>query len=159
MSRRFHALLFLLTLALSPCLHASGKADSKAAISFHLETEASDNPKMIFPQMANGKTRYFRRMPEVTTKDIASFRSFPSDTGGDDYGVIFSLKENAAKRLAAITNVAQGKYLISRINGQVNDGVLIDKQIDDGYLVIWRGITLAGIKGIEKSIPLTGQNK
>ena len=157
MQTRRAALLMMLAFALTPAVFASGKKEMKATVSFHMETEATDNPKMIFGQMAYGKTRYFRRMPEITTKDVASFSPFPSDAGGDDYGIVFILKENAAKRLSAITNVNSGRWMLAQINGRVVDGVLIDKQVDDGRLVIWKGATLADVSIFDEALPRVGQ--
>ena len=156
MQTRRAALLTMLAFALAPAVHASGKKEMKASVSFHMETDENDNPKMIFSQMAYGKTRYFRRMPEVTTKDVVSFTPFPSEAGGDDYGMVLVLKENAAKRLAAITNVNQGRWMIAQVNGRVVDGVLIDKQINDGRLVIWKAVTLADVTVFDAEIPRTG---
>lgn len=156
---RFAALLLMLVLGWSPSVSAGGKKNSKATISFHIETESTDNPKMIFPQLTNGQTRYFRRMPEVSTKDIVSFTPFPSDSGGGDYGVVFVLKDNAAKRLSAITNASQGRWIVSQLNGRVVDGFLIDKQVDDGRIVIWKGVTLADTAILDESMPRTGQKE
>jgi hypothetical protein len=122
-----------------------------------METENTDNPKMIFPQLTNGQTRYFRRMPEISLKDIVSFTPFPSDSGGDDYGIVFKLKDNAATRLAAITNANQGRWMITLLNGRVVDGVLIDKQVEDGQLVIWKGATLADTAALDQSLGRNGQ--
>ena len=155
-SRRL-AFFMLLVAACVPVVLAGGKADTKATLSFHIETEATDNPKMIFAQQTNGQTRYFRRMPEISTKDVLSFNPFPSDAGGDDYGIVFKLKDNAARRLSAITNINQGRWLISQLNGRVVDGVLIDKQIDDGFVVVWKGATLADIKVFDASLPRMGK--
>ncbi len=120
-----------------------------------METEASDNPKMIFPQMAAGQTRYFRRSPDIITKDVAAFSPFPSEFG-EDYGMVFKLKSNAANRLSALTNVNQGKWVIAQINGRVVDGFLIDKQVDDGVIVIWKGVTLADIALFDAEVPRIG---
>ena len=122
-----------------------------------METEATDNPKMIFPQMTNGQQRFFRRMPEISIKDIVSFNPFPSDAGGDDYGIVFTLKPSAARRFSAVTNANQGRWLIAQLNGRVVDGVLIDKTVNDGNLVIWKGVTLADIATLDKSLPRTGE--
>lgn len=152
------AFLMMLLLALSSAVFASGKKDDKASVSFHMETENTENPKMIFPQLANGQTRYFHRTPEVNLKDIESFTPFPSEMGGDDYGIVFKLKNNAGNRLAAITNANQGRWMITQLNGRVVDGVLIDQQIDDGQLVIWKGVTIADIDALDKALPRTGQD-
>ena len=156
MQPRFAAVLMMVLLALAPAVFAAGKAGNKATVSFHMETESTDNPKMIFPKEANGRTRYFRRVPEISVKDVAAFSPFPSEAGGD-FGVVFQLKENAARRLAAITNVNQGRWLLAMINGRAVDGVLIDKQIDDGAVVIWQGATLADIALFDASLPRIGQ--
>lgn len=158
MQPRLAALLMMLVLALAPAAFAGGKAENKASMSFHLESEATDNPKMIFSQLANGKVRYFHRMPEITTKDVVSFVPFSSDAGGEDYGIVFKLKDNAARRLAAITSANQGRWMISQVNGRVVDGVLIDKQVDDGHVVIWKGVTLADIAVFDKALPRIGQD-
>lgn len=156
MQSRIAAFLMIASLALTSAVQASGKKETKASVTFHMETEASDNPKMIFPQLTNGKERFFRRMPEFATKDIVLFSPFPSEFS-DDYGVIFKLKGNAANRLVAMSNVNQGRWMIAQINGRVLDGVLIDKQIDDGVLVIWKGVTLADLAVLDEAFPRAGE--
>jgi len=155
MQPRLAALVMMLVLAPGSAVFAGSKADKKASISFHMETQATDNPKMIFPQAANGQTRYFLRNPEISTKDAVSFSPFPSDAG--DFGIVFKLKENAARRLAAITNANQGRWMAAMLNGRVVDGVLIDKQVDDGVAVVWKGATLADIAASDESLPRVGQ--
>lgn len=158
MQPRLALLLMMLVLALTPAVFASGKRDGKATISFHMETEGTDNPKMIFPQMVNGQQRFFRRIPEINTKDIVAFSPFPSDAGGDDYGVVFKLKGHSSNRLAAITNVNQGRWMIAQVNGRAVDGLLIDKTVNDGMLVVWKGVTLADIAILDDSLPRIGED-
>ena len=152
MKLRVAVLLMLAVLALAPPLFGAGKNENKASVTFHLETEASDNPKMIFPQGVGNQTRYFRRMPEIGIKDIVSFSPFPSDTG-ESFGIVFRLKGNAVNRLAAVTAANQGRWLISQVNGRAVDGVIIDKQVNDGYIVIWKGVTLADVEILDKELP------
>ena len=139
-------------LALAPPLFASGKKENKASVTFHIETEASENPKMIFPQVVGEQTRYFRRMPEIGMKDIVSFSPFPSDVG-EGFGIVFRLKSNAVNRFAAITAANQGRWLISQVNGRAVDGVIIDKQVNDGFIVIWKGVTLADVELLDEQLP------
>ena len=156
MQSRLAAFTLLIVLALAPSVLAGGKKENKTTVTFHLETEATDNPKMIFPfQLANGQTRYFRRVPEISLKDIASFSPFPSTTG-EEYGLVFRLKENAASRLSAISAANQGRWLLSQINGRVVDAVTLDKQINDGVMVIWQGITLMDLGLLDKDLPRAG---
>jgi hypothetical protein len=107
---------------------------------------------MIFPQVVGEQTRYFRRMPEIGMKDIVSFSPFPSDVG-EGFGIVFRLKSNAVNRFAAITAANQGRWLISQVNGRAVDGVIIDKQVNDGFIVIWKGVTLADVELLDEELP------
>lgn len=142
-------------MALAPTAFAGGKKENKVSVTFHLEADATDNPKMTFTQMANGQKRFFNRLPEISTKDIVAFSPFPADVG-EGYGVVFRVKGNVANRLAALTNANVGRFVISQINGRVMDGFLIDKQIDDGCVVIWKGVTLADVTLLDAEIPRFG---
>lgn len=157
MQPRLALLLVMLALALTPAAFAAGKKDNKATISFHVETEGTDNPKMIFPQMISGQQRFFRRVPEISTKDIVSFNPFPSDAGADQYGLVFKLTSRAANRLTAISNANQGRWMIAQVNGRAVDALLIDKTTNDGLLVVWKGITLADIATLDESLPRIGE--
>lgn len=145
----------MVILALAPSVFAGGKKEEKCSVTFHMETEGTDNQKMIFPQLTNGQTRYFRRIPEFSLKDMVAFSPFPADVG-DDYGVAFRLKGNIANRLSAITNASQGRWMLSQMNGRIVGGVMIDKQVDDGVLVIWKGVTLADIALLDAELPRVG---
>ena len=154
---RSATLLFIFLMLGTAGLWAMGDAKNKASATFHLETEAGENPKMVFEHFVGGQQRYFRRVPEVGTKDIAAFSPFTSDAG--DYGVVFRLKGNAARRLSAITAANQGRWLLASLNGRAADAVLIDTQIDDGVLVIWKGVTLADIELLDKSFRRAGEEE
>ncbi len=156
MHSRIAALTMMLVLAMAPAGFGGGKKEDKASVSFHLEGVETDNPKMIFPQMTNGKTRYFQRLPEISTKDIVSFVPFPSEAGAD-YGLVLTLKPGAVTRLAAVTATNQGRWLLAQVNGRVVDGVMIDQEIKDGRLVIWKGVALTDITALDSMLPRTGQ--
>lgn len=157
MQPRLAALLMLVLSALMPAtVFAGGKPSTAASLTFHMETDSNDNPKMVFAQMTNGKVRYFRRMPEVTTKDVKSFSPFPAE-GGNGYGIMFKLDEAAAKRFAAVTNANQGRWMIAQMNGRVVDAVFIDQTINDGIVVVWKDATLADIKIFDAALPRIGQ--
>jgi hypothetical protein len=155
MAFRFLTLFVVFSAALLCPAAASGKANNKAMVSFHIQTDANENPKMIFAQAMNGQAMHFRRMPEVITKDLSTYSPFPAE-GGGDYGAVFRLKGSAAGRLAAITNANQGRWLAAMVNGRIVDGVLINQQIDDGVLVVWKGLTLEDIAAIDKTLTRFG---
>jgi hypothetical protein len=147
--------LCILALAIAPTAHGSAKRDGKTSISFHLQAEEIDNPKMIFPQQFGNQTLYFRRMPEISSNDILAFTPFLNDDGNDSYGLVLRLKPHSAKRLAAITSNSQGKRLVAMMNGHVVDVVIINAQVNDGIMVIWHGITSADLTTLDKSFPRT----
>jgi len=153
-------LLAIVLLAWCPGLtaHAGGKKDGKSGISFHLQADPTDNPKMIFPQMTNGQQVFYRRNPEVMTKDIAAFNPFPSQDG-EGLGALLQLKPSAKNRLAAVTNANVNRWMVAMINGRVVDAVIIDRQVDDGHLVIWKGIGQAEIDAFDTQVPRIGEKK
>ncbi len=155
MKSQLAALLTVAVMAFSPTAFAGGKKENKLSVTFHLEADATDDPKMIAPQMANGKKRFFYRLPEISTKDIIAFSPFPADVG-EGYGVVFRVKGNVANRLSALTNANVGRFMISQINGRVLDGFMIDKQVNDGCVVIWKGVTLAEVGMLDAEMPRFG---
>ena len=46
--------------------------------------------------------------------------------------------------------------MVAQVNGRVVDGVTIDKQISDGYLVVWKRVTLADITLFDKELTRAG---
>ena len=157
MHRRIAALIALLALVFTPVAKAGGKAGEMGMVTFHLETEEGGNPKMVFPQMDEGKQRWFSRTPEITMKDVEAFRPFPSGNG-EAYGAVFQLKDPGKRRLNALSIAHQGKYLLAQANGRVVDGVIIDKAVDDGLIVIWKGLTDDDVKLFDKVLPRIGDD-
>lgn len=153
-------LLAIVLLALCPGLtaHAGGKKGDATGISFHLQADPTDNPKMIFPQMTNGQQLVYRRSPEISTKDIAAFNPFPSQDG-EGYGALLQLKPSAKNRFAAITNASVNRWMVAMVNGRVVDAVIIDKQVNDGHVVIWKGIGQAEIDAFDAMVPRIGEKK
>lgn len=137
---------------------AGGDKGKKVNISFHIETEASDNPKMIFPHEVMGMQRFFRRIPELSSKDFVAFSPFPSDDQAS-YGVILQLKDNARRRFAAVTQVSSGKWLVCQAFGRIVDGVLVEDPVDDGVVVIWKGLSIEEIGQMDGTLPRIGEKK
>lgn len=157
---RFHSTLLLFAavlLGVSP-VFAGGNKGKAARVSFHIETVATDNPKMIFPHEMFGQQRFFRRIPEVSSKDLVAFSPFPAEDQAS-YGAIFQLKDTARRRLAAVTADNIGKWLVCQAFGRIVDGVLVDEPVDDGAIVIWRGLSLEEIKLLDEAMPRIGEKK
>jgi hypothetical protein len=151
--------VFALMFVLSACaVLAGGSKGKKVNMAFHIETEGSDNPKMIFPYQVMGKDRFFRRLPEVSSKDFIAFSPFPSDDQ-QSYGVILQLKDTARRRLAAVTMANSGSWLICQAFGRIVDAVLIDEPVDDGVVVVWNGLTIEEIRQLDEVLPRIGDKK
>ncbi len=148
-------LAFAALLIFTPNASAGGDKGKPARISFHIETEGTDNPKMIFPHEIFGKQRFFRRIPDISSNDLVAFSPFPAEDQAS-YGAVFQLKDPARRRLAAVTADNIGKWLVCQAFGRIVDGVLVDEPVDDGAIVIWRGLTLEEVKEIDKVMPRIG---
>ena len=147
-----------LMVMLAPTANAAGDKGDGVRISFHMETEATDNPKMIFPYQVMGKRKFFRRIPEISKKDYASFIPFPADDKVS-FGVVLQLRPAAARRISAITNANRQKWFLANAFGRVADVVFIDEPVTDGQLVIWKGLTLVEINKLDLFLPRKGEKK
>lgn len=157
MHHKLLALALALVALLPATASAGGKIGKKIAVSIHMESEASDNPKMIFTHQVQGKQRVFRRVPELSSKDILSQSAFPTQDG--TYGVTLKLTERAATRWSFLTSANNSKWVACEINGRVCDVFLIDQQINDGMVVIWKNLTAAEVEELDKAYPRIGQEK
>ncbi len=155
-SRRF-LILLLAALPFSPAL-AGGKKNNEVKITFHLQADANENPKMIFPQLTNGREVFYRRLSEVSERDIAHFNPFPS-RDGDGYGLLLQLKPGAVTRINAVTSDNINRWLLAMVNGRVVDAVFIEKPINDGQLVIWKNVGEGEVHAMDKKFPRIGEKK
>lgn len=150
-----HRLLILLFLFASAMwCHGIGKQYKLYLVTFHLEGEETDNPKMITPVKLGQEHRqyYFSKIPSFTDHDIQWFYPF-SAADGVSYGAAFRMKEHAAVELKAITLTNQGKLLGLRCSDSPLQAVLIDRPIDDGVVVIWSGLQQRHLQEFRKRFP------
>ena len=150
MFARIATFLFLAILLSLPA-HGAGSKKGEAQVSFHLQAEAGDAPKMIYPMMVGDKKMAFKRMPEIQTKDVAAYKAVPSKKQQGIYDVVIQLKPRAAKRLQNITNASRGRYMASQLNGRTGEPMLINAQINDGILVIWGVANAEDLKTLAES--------
>lgn len=155
--RRFLFCLLLAALPFGSAI-AGGKKEVATAISFHLQADSNENPKMVLPYVINGKQIFFRRLSEINSKDIESFNPFPS-RDGQGYGLLLVLKPTAKGRIAALTAGNQQRWLAAIVNGRIVDIVMVERPVEDGQLVIWQGIGQGEIASLDKTLPRIGQKK
>lgn len=157
MNFRLSELVLFVLFTLCIPANAAGKKAPPASISFHLEGSAAEAPKFAREFNTLAGTRYFRKVPEVSSKNIQACSPFPAD---DDrtYGMVFKLNAQGSKRLNEVTTMHQGKLLLSLVNGQPLGVVRIDKPVNDGILVIWTGITQQEVKLYDQIAPRIGED-
>ena len=149
------SLLGVILLAM-PAL-AGGKKTPPASISFHMEGDAVEVPRFAREFNTLAGVRYFRKVPEISSKNIVSFSPFPADDKRT-YGLVFKLDGQGTKRLLEATTMNQGKLLLALVNGQPLGVVRIDKPVNDGVIVVWSGVTNQEIKLYDKMAPRIGED-
>jgi hypothetical protein len=137
---------------------AGGDPNRKFSVTFHMETDANDNPKMVFPQAVLGRQRVFRRLPDLSSRDIEGFKRIATD-GKEGKGVIFKLKETSAKRWQAVTSANINRWVVSQVNGRVVDAFVVDQPIGDGLVVVWKGLTEEDLVLLKKEFTEIGDEK
>ncbi len=151
--------LVILFALLTPALVcASGKKTPPASVSFHVEGSAQEGPKFVRKVKTLAGEKYFRKAPEISTKDIAAFSPFPADDK-KTYGLVFQLNERAKRRLFASTSSNRGKLLLALLNGQAVGVVRIDKPVNDGLLVVWSGVILREVQQYDLLVPRIGEDE
>lgn len=152
---KYLILVALLTMPAS--ILASGKKTPPASISFHMEGSAAEAPKFARQVDTLVGKKFFRKVPEISTKDIVAFSPFPADDA-TTYGIVFKLNAQAMRRLTTVTTMNRGKLLLALVNGQALGVVRIDKPVNDGVLVIWSGIRQQEIKLYDQVAPRIGED-
>jgi len=153
---RWISLLLLLAFISTPAF-AKGKKPKKITVSFHVEGQQTDNPKMVFPAQAPGSLKYFQRVPAVRTDEILSFTPFPDEDGS--FGATFTYNSVGKNRLSAVTNQNRGKWMIAVVDGRPCNVVMINDTVKDGVLVIWKGMKHSEIARLDQMIPRTGESQ
>ncbi len=151
---RHRLLVFGILLASALWCEGAGKKYKLYIVTFHVEGDDKDNPKMVTPVKLGQEHRqyYFSNLPTFTDKDIAWFYPFTA-ADGVSYGAAFRFKEHAARQLKDVTLVNHGKLLGLRCSDAPLQAVLIDRPIDDGVVVIWSGLQQRHLKEFEKYFP------
>jgi len=155
MTRRLIFSLFAFSL-LTPA-YGMGEKQNKNTLTFHLQGDQTDGPKMVFPLPMGDQKGFFRKSPLTLTKEILAYTPFFSDDG--TAGATFAFSQKASTRIAALTTENQGKWIIAMLNGRPVDFLRIDNPVHDGRLVIWRGIKESEILAFDYVLPHIGEDR
>jgi len=144
-----------LGLAILCALTISGARKPSLTISFHLEGEQHDGAKMVQPMKLGNPPQlyYFRRIPELTQRHIKGYYPFPANDGSS-YGAAFKLNQNGSDTLTTISTVGQGRKLLTALNSEPVDFIVLNEPVRDGYIVVWGGLTKADLAKFDKKFEL-----
>lgn len=125
--------------------HAGSKAPG-VQITFHPEGEESDGPRMVMPDITqDGQRHYFRISPEISIKHLHAYYAFPAQDGVS-WGVALRLNEEGRRAHQILTTTYGGKLVRTVVNGRAVDTLRVDQAPDDGWIMIWRGLTPEDLK-------------
>ena len=144
-------IITLLSLSFTSSVFAFGKKPPRNRLTFHMQGQASDGPKMVFPLPMDDRRLFFKKSPLTFTKEIVAFLPFFAEDG--TAGATFQFRPETARRIAAITNQNRQKWLVAMLNGRPVDAVFIEEPVTDGKLVIWQGMKQAEIISFDYIIP------
>jgi len=123
----------------------------------HLQAGGYDSKNLVFGGRLPGTTStiYFRKLPELSQKQIIAFYPFPAEEveGSQfegSYGAVFVLNKEGRRRLKNLSLANLGKYLVININGGSVDYLKITEPVSDGLLVAWQGIAPESLALMEK---------
>lgn len=126
-------------------------------VTFHLQGEEGEGKKIAVPEMVAGRQVFFRLAPEISHNNVAAFRPFPAEDGYS-YGIVLQMNDVGRQRLASVTNANKGALLLARLNGRPLDVLKIDQGINDGFIVIWQGVTAQEIAMADSMMPRIGES-
>lgn len=144
---------------LSQSIWANGTKAPEVIINVFIETEQDLGNKLSFPWNTSIGKLHFKKGAIFKTSDIESQRPFPSPHADTEYGMMLKLTKDAQKRLSHITSLNRGKHIIVFINMKVLDMVHIDKQVDDGIICVWRGLSASDVHMADKLTHRIGETE
>ncbi|MDB9741521.1 hypothetical protein OAB00_01565 [Akkermansiaceae bacterium] len=151
--------LLVFFLVSSGVIFANGKKADGVIINFFLETNKDPGKKLSFPWNTAMGELHFKRGAEFKTIDIESQRPFPSPHVDSEYGMMFKLDKDSTRRLSILTANNNGKHMIIFLNNKPLDMVVIDRQIDDGIICAWRGLSASDVHKADELTHRIGESK
>lgn len=141
----------LSVLAMPASVNGAGRKKGGFFISFHVEGDKSEGDRRVAEDSIDGRTVYFRRTPLITHKHLDGYWPFPAEDG--TWGAAFRLTSTGQRRLNTAGLTERGRLLRVVVNMRMADVLLIDKQPEDGMIVVWKGLTDDDLRQLEKQMP------
>ena len=146
--------LTLMLLAILPPAHGSGKA-RRYSMSFHVEGDEFEGPRMVREERVDGKSHWFRISPVLTSNNFKGFYAFPAEDGS--WGAAFAVNDSGWEAIMQTASTDAGKLMRVVANGRAVDMLHIDKpKRDDHLIVVWKGLSTEEVAGLRKKLPEIG---
>ncbi len=126
--------------------------ENKVLITCHVQSNEVEHPGEIMRLPIDGQEMIFKKVPEFSQRSIAAFQPFPADEGQGN-GLLLQLDAKGKNYLEAASRLHQGMIMLTMINAVPVDMVQLDQPISDGRFTIWRGVSDATIKELDKFYP------
>ncbi len=160
MRSKFPAMRFMRFLLpiLGLCLIA-GASKPKVTVRFHVEVnEVNGEPfSMTSKAPGTGQNLTLSKTASISENDIKAIYPFPAVDGS--FGCAFRLDEHGNLMMSTLSTEARGATLVGFINGRAVTAMLIDRQINDGMVIIKQGIQAEELRLLLKAFPVIGQKK
>jgi len=125
----------------------SAQADEKEGDTFTVPVVLPHSTKKIF----------VRKVPIITERDIISFYPFPAGDGS--IGCYFKLDADGTTKLEQHTTAYRDTLVVASVNGRVTGGMMVDKKIKDGIMLVPSGFLPMEIAGLQTKYPTMGSEK
>lgn len=132
--------------------------ENKVLITSHVQSDAIEHPSEIMRLPIGGREMIFKKVPEFSQRSISAFEPFVADDGQGN-GVLLQLDAKGKNYLEAASRLHQGMVMLTMINAVPVDMVELDSPITDGRFTIWRGVSDATIKEMDKFYPRLSRMK
>ncbi len=139
---------FTLLMASSFALAGDGK--QKHTIAFHAEGNPADGAKRSFTHPVAGEMKSFQMTPTITQMDFAGFVPFRAEDGS--FAAAFILDEHGALKLNQLTAGRKTTNVVASVDMKPVDVMVIDREVKDGIIVLWKGLGASHIEYLEKQL-------
>lgn len=144
-------IVFLFSALLFTTAARGGGKSAGPYIGIHVEGDQTDGPKMVRPNVINGKEHFFRISPEVVTRHFEAFHAFVAEDGAS-YGVALRLNDEGRRAMQVMVSINQSRLARTIVNGRALDIIRVDRAGEDGYFIVWGGLGPEDLKLFSKKL-------
>ncbi|MBV9128244.1 MAG: hypothetical protein JO117_09180 [Verrucomicrobia bacterium] len=157
-ARYFVRPLLLCCVALAGLVLGTGAGEKRGplvAVRFHGETTEYEGSFAQAVKLPDGRQVFVERLPLISEANMIAFYPFAAANGTQ--GAAFQLDRHGTLALLNVSTAKRGSFLVAMVNGRVITPIQVDRQIEDGIVVLPFGLTPTEVALLDKSMPRIGQ--